>query len=45
MKRVKFGKAGNNKISNIEEAILASQTRKKIELEEMKLNVKSMMSN
>ena len=42
MKKKKYGKAANTKISNLEEAVIASQTRKKIELEEIRLNVEKM---
>ena len=38
-KKSKYGKAGNSKLSPLEEAILSSQTRKKSELAEVKQNL------
>ena len=39
IKRKKFGKAGNKKITSMEEAIISSNTRKLMELEEIKINL------
>ena len=38
-KKIRFGKAGNHKITRLEEMLIASNTRKLMELEEVRMNL------